>query len=486
MKFFLIISSFLFTFSSHALTFSYGKYVGNDGATQAITGIGFQPDLLIVKADGTYQGWMVHKDMAAGNSKGMVGTPALATGRISTLDADGFTVGTDDEANKASVEYYFIAFDASADFVLGSFVGTGAKTISGLSFQPEMVWLMGAASGDNGCAVLRPDGHDNATLAWDGYDAWDHIASFTADGFTTNWRTDGSNTYYWVAIDASASNLELGEFVGDGNDNYNITDPGFQPDFAMVIANGGGNPQFRLGNMPIDESLEFAAVGSAANKIQQTMATGLQVGDDNSVNENLKKITWIAYGGGTNVLPVELTKFDLKIQQEEVAVSWQTASEINSSRFEVERADKGTNFTMIDEVLAAGTSNEELNYSIIDPNPNTGMNYYRIKAIDVDGSFEYSEIKTVAINAYKIEQLQASPNPSIDQISLSFELSSGNVYFLQIMGSDGSVVYQGNVVGYEGSNRIDLNISTYVQGVYFVKLYSADQINIAGTKFVKN
>lgn len=487
MKQALYIAFFVFSIPCSALTFSYGKYVGNDGATQAITGIGFQPDLLIVKADGAYQGWMVHKDMSAGNAKGLVGTGALVTGRISTIDADGFTVGTHDEANKASVEYYFIAFDASSDFVLGSFVGTGAKTISGLSFQPEMVWLMGAASGDNACAVLRPDGHDNATLAWDGYDAWDHIATFESDGFTTNWRTNGSDTYYWVAIDASASNLELGEFVGDGNDNYNITAPGFQPDFSMVIANGGANPQFRLGNMPINESLEFAAVGAAANKIQQTMATGLQVGDDATVNELNTKITWLAYGGGTNVLPVELVNFKLNTTVEgKIIVAWQTASEINSSRFEIERASRGMDFTVMDEVQAAGSSTEQIDYSIIDEDPIDGINYYRIKAIDLDGSFEYSEIKTVSLESNSIGELQVSPNPARDEISLSFELSKGDIYSLQVVGSDGVIVYQGNVVGYEGVNEIDLNISSYIYGVYYINFFSSENTNFKGIKFVKN
>jgi hypothetical protein len=256
----LLVSALLFVISTstYGLTFSYGQYTGDDGATQAITGLGFQPELLIIKADGAYQGWMVHEDMAAGNAKGIVGTSALITGRILTLDADSFTVGTDDEANKNAVIYYFIAFEATSDFVLGSFVGTGAKTISGLSFQPDMVWLLGSASGDNSSSVLRSDLHDNGTLAWDGYDAWDHIASFTADGFTTNWRTNGSATYYWVAIDEGASAFETNEYIGDGSDNIEITAPGFQPDFTMLIGNGGHDPQFRLGNMGINESMGFA------------------------------------------------------------------------------------------------------------------------------------------------------------------------------------------------------------------------------------
>ncbi len=472
--------------STHALTFSYGRYTGDDAATQAITGLGFQPDLLIVKADGAYQGWMVHKDMSDGDAKGMVGSSALVTDRISTLDANGFTVGTHDEANKNAVIYYFIAFDATSDFVLGSFVGTGAETISGLSFQPDMVWLMGSAAGDNGTAVLRSDLHDNATLAWDGYDAWDHIGSFTSDGFTSNWRTDGSNTYYWVAVDEGASGFETNEFTGNATDDREITAPGFQPEFVMLIGNGGNDPQFRLGNMAIDQSMGFAASGLANNGIQLTTPTGFQIGDDSKVNGSSTKTTWLAYGGGTNVLPVELTKFNVSsIDNNAVQIEWETASELNSSHFEVERASDGSNFESIDQVPSSGTSFETQTYEVIDYEPIDGINYYRLKAVDIDQSFEYSDIKTVSLNPINLSKITSFPNPAIDQISLSFNSLVGETYLLKISDSNGLTIYSANLLGFEGPNEVNFNISTYPQGMYFITILSSTNKKLQAVNFIK-
>lgn len=488
MKLILSIIICFVSFTTDAITFSYGRYTGDDAATQAITGLGFQPDLLIVKADGAYQGWMVHKDMSAGNCKGLVGTTALSTGRISTLDADGFTVGTNDDANKDGIIYYFIAFDASADFVLGSFVGTGAETISGLSFQPDMVWLMGAASGDNASPVLRSDLHNNGTVAWDGPDAsWDHIASFTSDGFTTNWRTNGSDTYYWVAIDEGASSFETNEYTGNTSDDREITAPGFQPDLSIIITNGGSAPQFRLGNMGIDESMGFVASGLASNGIQKTTTNGFEIGTDSKVNNNGTVSTWLAFGGGTNVLPVELTTFNAKpVALDLVEINWETASEINSSSFEIERGKDGMNFEIIDNVPAAGTSSEIITYKSFDYDPSKGINYYRLKAIDIDGSFEYSAIKTVYLQSNNLSNITGFPNPAVDQINVSFQSEEGTIYFLQITDASGVVMYQANLMSFEGLNQIDFNISTYKKGLYFIKLSEDNQETFKAVKFIKN
>lgn len=474
------------TVASHALTFSYGRYTGDDAATQAITGVGFEPDLLMVKADGAYQGWMVHIDMADNEAKGLVGSDALLSGRISTLDSDGFTVGTHDEANKDGVVYYFIAFEESADLAVGSFVGTGAKTITGLSFQPEMVWLMGSASGDNSTAVLKSVDHDNATTDWDGYDAWDHIGSMTSDGFSTNWRTNGSATYYWVAINESASSFEHGEFTGDANDNRQITAPNFQPDFTMIIANGNGIPQFRTANMGIDESMGFTASGLSANGIQKTMFNGFELGDSDAVNESGTKITWLAHGGGVNVLPVELSKFELKpMPTEEIQVTWKTSSEINSSHFEIEKSDNGSDFVKISELAAAGTSSEVLHYAYIDAEPIDGINYYRLKAVDLDDSFEYSQIKTVSLTSSHIKSMSSFPNPAIDKVNLNFNSAVGDLYFLQIVDANGIVVYNANVYGFEGPNQVEFNISTYQKGIYFVRLFNENKSELKGIRFLK-
>ena len=95
------------------------------------------------------------------------------------------------------------------------------------------------------------------------------------------------------------------------------------------------------------------------------------------------------------ILPVELTQFAAKANDESVSIDWSTVSESNSDYFKVERSIDGSNFDAIGKVKAQGNSVEQINYSFIDEDPVQGINYYRLRQVDLDGSFFFSEISPV-------------------------------------------------------------------------------------------
>ena len=94
-------------------------------------------------------------------------------------------------------------------------------------------------------------------------------------------------------------------------------------------------------------------------------------------------------------LPVELISFEVKKDSESSVLEWLTATEINSDRFVIERADFSYDFKPIGEVFAAGNSESIVNYLFRDNAPHSGINYYRLKQLDFDGTYEYSEIKSM-------------------------------------------------------------------------------------------
>lgn len=106
--------------------------------------------------------------------------------------------------------------------------------------------------------------------------------------------------------------------------------------------------------------------------------------------------------GGTAVvscspLPMELVTFDVAVEGEAIALEWLTFSESNSSRFVVERsADNGT-WEDISEMAAAGTSQHPLLYKTADGNPLPGTSYYRLRMVDLDGSFLHSPVRSVTM-----------------------------------------------------------------------------------------
>ena len=83
------------------------------------------------------------------------------------------------------------------------------------------------------------------------------------------------------------------------------------------------------------------------------------------------------------------------IRKSNVDITWATASEINNAYFDVERSADAESFTSIAKVAGAGNSEITINYKIIDNNPLAGVSYYRLKQVDVDSNFTYSDVVSV-------------------------------------------------------------------------------------------
>lgn len=153
--------------------------------------------------------------------------------------------------------------------------------------------------------------------------------------------------------------------------------------------------------------------------------------------------------GGSNALPVEFLSFIAMLSKERTKLEWSTASEFNADYFEVQRSIDGVSFTPIGIVRASGFSNTLKQYSFTDMHPVVGDNYYRLRQVDRDGQFEYSQIRTVRM--FKV-RMGVFPNPVASntlRISLPsdqteavnaelFDLSGKQIARLQYSGFDGS------------------------------------------------
>lgn len=98
---------------------------------------------------------------------------------------------------------------------------------------------------------------------------------------------------------------------------------------------------------------------------------------------------------GTGALPILLVDFTAKESNGSNILNWNTASEINSDHFNIERSTDGRNYYSIGRVNASGFSSTEVKYSFTDVSPADGKNFYRLVMTDRDGSFEYSKIVAV-------------------------------------------------------------------------------------------
>ena len=101
-------------------------------------------------------------------------------------------------------------------------------------------------------------------------------------------------------------------------------------------------------------------------------------------------------------LPVILLDFIAMQNGKTALIKWQTTEEVKSDYFVVERSIDGTNYSnLTNNIPAVGQGSSIRNYQAIDYNPSAGINYYRLKMVDIDGSFEYSKVLTVQMKGIK-------------------------------------------------------------------------------------
>ena len=126
-----------------------------------------------------------------------------------------------------------------------------------------------------------------------------------------------------------------------------------------------------------------------------------------------------------NPLPVELITFEAQANNNMVDLLWTTASEINNDYFVIESSSDGIEFNEVTEIVGAGNSNVEINYSAIDYNPYNGISYYRLKQVDFDGTMAYSKIRMVNFNNTSDKNIEMAiyPNPARPNTSITISLS---------------------------------------------------------------
>ncbi len=170
-------------------------------------------------------------------------------------------------------------------------------------------------------------------------------------------------------------------------------------------------------------------------------------------------------------LPVELLHFDALAEQKNIALRWQTISETNNAGFEIQRSSDGRNFQSLSFIEGKGNSFEQQEYSFEDKNLRKGqVYYYRLKQIDFDGQFEYSEVISAQLKGNSNAALFL-PNPSDDgRTLLDYQASSEGRLNLSVFDMTGKQLLQQSHAVSEGNNLFDLDFSRLGTGMFFIKM----------------
>lgn len=175
----------------------------------------------------------------------------------------------------------------------------------------------------------------------------------------------------------------------------------------------------------------------------------------------------------TNALPVEFLYFEASIYNEVVELDWATATETDNDKFEVERSVDGVTFEKIGEIVGNGDSNKKIDYAFDDINFSEVFSedvYYRLKQIDYDGEFEYSETARVYRPLEK-KTLEVVPNPYATSFELQFVATQDEKVAVRVLDMNGKIYYSTRHEASKGTNSFEIsdlyNIPT---GLYLVNI----------------
>lgn len=183
-------------------------------------------------------------------------------------------------------------------------------------------------------------------------------------------------------------------------------------------------------------------------------------------------------------LPTELFHFAGRMNAvKTVDLSWKTAQEKNVSHFEIEKSSDKISFSKTGEVDAIGNTSAISTYSFNDATPFNGSNYYRLKIVDIDEQYAYSNV--LLINALTNSSAITSlyPNPAGETLNLELSISKSEQSILQIIDGIGNRVIEMPLLLEKGNLLHKINVSTLATGQYILQIVVGNEI--LTRKFVK-
>lgn len=182
----------------------------------------------------------------------------------------------------------------------------------------------------------------------------------------------------------------------------------------------------------------------------------------------------------TAPLPLELTSFRGENQDKNVLLQWSTAQEQALETFVVERSDDGFRWVSITEVVAAGNTNSNRDYTFLDQQPLNGANYYRLKALSSNGQVDISPVVFLSVNGANAVHIW--PNPVRETLYYSLAEATEEQLTLRIFNTSGQIVAERTN---DGQALSSITIDNLQEGLYFMEVRDQLDHRISISRFIK-
>ncbi len=314
-----------------------------------------------------------------------------------------------------------------------------------------------------------------ARTAGTGGPRWQNLGTASTTP-TNNGTTPGPNSPGAVLGTAGQATFALNNQTAS---DIRTTNTGFEIRFTLSALGATSAGTVRL----------FAIVSGANDPFFSNVIVPGTAGGNLGTNPNLQSPP-TGYTGPFNTapiaLPVELTSFTAQATSEGVRLSWTTASELNNAGFEVQRSTNQANWATLGFVRGAGTTTEAQSYSFVDASA-SGRVFYRLKQVDFDGQFEYSNIIEVNAGTPKTFALEQNyPNPFNPSTAISYQLPVASTVSLKVFDMLGKeVATLVNARQEAGAYTVNFNANTLSSGVYFYRLQAGNFVQTRKMLLVK-
>ncbi len=269
------------------------------------------------------------------------------------------------------------------------------------------------------------------------------------EGIATAYNFANYSPQAFIPIDQNGNTLSVSAGGTLTNNTYNWYNGG-----TLVATNTG------------DSTYTVTAIGNYSVAVTNSIATQLTLYSDTI---------------DVTTLPVKILSFTATKEGKQSLLQWTTSQEVNSNYFAVERSNDGLNFSGIGSVAARGNTVASPNYTFTDDQPKNGTNYYRLRLVDKDGKYSYSQVR----NIYESISFAASiyPNPVQTNLNLNFTSNSAATVQIEIVNAEGKTITSQQIQLVAGSSTQTINTSSLSNGTYYVRCITTD--GVTQMSFVK-
>jgi hypothetical protein len=287
-----------------------------------------------------------------------------------------------------------------------------------------------------------------------------------------------SSWYYFSPATSGTIEFTINPTVAEDYDfaiwgpNTDVSCPTFTGSAPIRCSYAAGTTATGLGNGAVDLSEGSGGNGWVAPLNVLAGEVYVMVISNFTASGNPFTLDWTLTNGASldcTPLPIKLNHFNAFEKNQKIYVEWSTQVEINNDYFTVERSKDGLTYEVVGMVNGKGNSSVQNLYNLVDSDPYTGISYYRLKQTDFNGNFEYFD--PIAVNVKdNFNDVSVYPNPVNGNAFVSFSSKNDVEQILSIQDVAGRIVYQKLVVIGKGNNKINLEITSFSKGMYFVKM----------------